>query len=83
MKKKNNIKLDDIRDWLERQDAYTLHRLIKKRYARNPYRVDKVTEVWECDVVDVWALGKFNDNYKYIYPLLMYFPNFYTWSLEG
>ena len=35
-KKKKNIKLDDIRDWLEKQDAYTLHRLIRKRFARNP-----------------------------------------------
>jgi len=64
--KKKNIKLDDIRDWLEKQDAYTFHRSIRKRFARNPYTVKNVMDVWECDLVDVRAPGRFNDNYKYI-----------------
>jgi len=55
-----------ISDWLEKQDAYTLHRPIRKRFARKPYTVNNVMDVWECDLVDVRALGRFNDNYKYI-----------------
>jgi len=66
--KKKNIKLDDIRDWLEKQDVYTLHRPIRKRFARNPYTVNNVVDVWECDLVDVRGLGRFNDYYKYILP---------------
>jgi len=31
-KKKKNIKLSDIRYWLEKQDAYTLHRPSRKRF---------------------------------------------------
>jgi len=31
VKKKNIIKLDDIRNWLEKQDVYELHRPIRKR----------------------------------------------------
>ena len=61
-----NIKLDDFRDWLEKQDDYTLHRPVRKHFARNPYTVNNVMDVWECDLVDVQALGRFNDNYKYI-----------------
>jgi len=61
-----NIKLDDIRDWIEKQDAYTLHRPIRKSFARNPYTVNNLMDVWECDLVDVQALGSYNDNYKYI-----------------
>ena len=59
-----NIKLDDIRDWLEEQDAYTLHRPIRKRFARNPYTVNNVMDVRECDLVDVRSLGRFNGIYK-------------------
>jgi len=40
---KNN-KLDDIRDWLEKQDAYTFYRPIKNHFARNPYTVINVIE---------------------------------------
>jgi len=36
--KKKNIKLDDIRDWLEKKDAYTLHRPIRNRFAPTPIR---------------------------------------------
>jgi len=28
--------------------------------------VNNMMDVWECDQVDVQALGKFNDNYNYI-----------------
>jgi len=71
---KNN-KLVDIRDWLEKQDAYTLHPPITKRFARNPYTVNNVKDIWECDLFDVRALGKFND-YKYILSVIDVFSEF-------
>jgi len=33
-------------------------------------------DVWECDLVDVRALGRFNDNYKYILSLIDVFSKF-------
>ena len=85
--KKKNIKLDDIRDWLEKQDAYTLHRPIRKRFARNPYTVNNVVDVWECDLVDVRVLGRFNDYYKYILSVIDVFSKFLhlvpLWSKTG
>jgi hypothetical protein len=56
----------DIRAWLERQDAYTIHRRVIRRFPHNPYSVNNVMDVWECDLVDVQALSKHNDNFKYI-----------------
>ena len=38
---------------LEEQDAYTIHRPVRKRFARNPYTVTNVMDVWECDLLDV------------------------------
>jgi len=35
--------------WLEEQDAYTLHRPVRKLLARNHYTVTNVGDVWECD----------------------------------
>ena len=52
--------------WLEEQDAYTLHRLVRKRFVRNPYTVTNVMDVWECDFLDVQAYAKYNDNHRYI-----------------
>jgi hypothetical protein len=51
------------KSWLEVQDAYTL----LKQLPRNLYTVNNFVDVWECDLVDVQAFSKFNDNYKYVY----------------
>jgi len=33
-------------------------------------------DVWECDLVDVQALAKFNDKYKYILSVIDVFSKF-------
>ena len=39
---------------------------VRKRFARNPYTVTNVGDVWECDLLDVHFYAKYNDNYRYI-----------------
>ena len=56
----------DIEAWLLKKDTNTMHRPVQKRFLRNPYNVTNVMDVWECDLVDVQPLGKYNDNYKYL-----------------
>ena len=55
-----------IKTWLQKQDAYTLHRQFRKRFPKNPYRVNYILDVFECDLVDVQALSKHNDGHKYL-----------------
>ena len=74
--KTKNKNVGKIKAWLEKQDAYTLHRPVKKRFARNPYSVNNVMDVWECDLVDVRALGKYNDKYVYILSVIDVFSKF-------
>ena len=39
---------------------------MRKRFARNPYTVSNVMDVWECELLDVQTYTKYNDNYRYI-----------------
>ena len=55
-----------LKVWLEKQDAYTLHRQVRKHFPRNPYTANNVMDVWECDLVDVLALARFKSNYKFL-----------------
>lgn len=57
---------DVVRDWLLRQDAYTLHKPVRKRFPRNPYTVNNIDDVWELDLVDLATLSQHNDGYKYL-----------------
>jgi hypothetical protein len=38
-------KPSDVKQWLEQQDAYTLHRSVRKRFPRNPYSVNNILDV--------------------------------------
>ena len=56
----------ELREWLEAQDSYTLRRPVGKKFLRDPYRVNNIMDVWECDLVDVQGLSKDNDRFKYL-----------------
>ena len=46
-KKTGVAKPGEVKTWLEQQDAYTLHRPVRKRFPRNPYSVENIMDVWE------------------------------------
>jgi len=68
--------VDVIRAWLEKNDAYTLHRTVRKLSAPNPYSVPNVMDVWKCDLSDVQAYAKYNDNHRYILSVIDVFSKF-------
>ena len=57
-------KPSQIKSWLESQETYTMHRPLSHRFPRNPYTVNNIHDVWECDLIDVQSLSKFNENFK-------------------
>ena len=67
----------EVKPWLKQQDAYTLHRTVRKRFPRNPYNVDNIMDVWECDLIDVQALSRHNDGVKYTLTVIDVFSKFF------
>jgi len=65
-----------IRAWLEKQDAHTYHRPVRKRFARISYTVTTVMDVCDCDLLDVQAYAKYNTNYKYILSVIIVFSKY-------
>ena len=58
--------LKEAKTWLQTQDAYTLHKPIRKRFPRNRIRVAGIDDQWEADLIDVQKLSVENKSYKYI-----------------
>ena len=75
-KKGKLLSVGSTKAWLEEQDAYTLHRPVRKRFARNPYTVTNVRDVWECDLLDVQSYAKYKDNFRYILSVIDVFSKF-------
>lgn len=55
-----------VGEWLECQDAYTLHKPVRKRFPRNQYTVYRINELWQCDLNDLRGISKHNNGYNYI-----------------
>ena len=66
----------ELLSWLLTQDTYTLHRPVRRTFPRNPYTVNNLFDVWECDLIDVQAFGKFNDNYKFLLTVIDVFSKY-------
>jgi len=58
------------------KDAYTLHKMLRLRFPRNPYTANNFLDMWECDVVDVQDFSKFNNNYMYLLIAIDVFSKF-------
>jgi len=41
-----------VEDWLSRQNTYTLHKPVRKRFRRKTYTVTNIDDVWEMDLAD-------------------------------
>jgi hypothetical protein len=66
----------DIKAWLLKQDAYTLHIALRKRFPRNPYTVNNINDVGESGLVDVQGISKYNNGVKYLLTVIDVFSKF-------
>jgi transposase InsO family protein len=55
-----------VTDFLVRQDAYTLHRDIKRRFPRRKTLSLGIDDLWQSDLVDLSTLARSNDGYRYL-----------------
>ena len=60
------VKPTTTQKWLESQLAYTLHKPAGRRFKRNRVFVNRKDEQWQADLVDVQALKKDNDGYRFL-----------------
>ena len=55
-----------IKDWLSKQDSYTLHKPVRFRFPRRKIYAKCIDDLWQADLADVSPLSKQNDNYEYL-----------------
>ena len=55
-----------VRQFLSRQDAYTLHKPIRHRFPRRRTFAKGINDLFQADLVDVSNISSHNDGYRYI-----------------
>ena len=61
---KFNISRTKIKEWLMKQDAYTLH--TRRHFKRNRVIVGGTDQQWQMDLADMQPMQKSNDGYRYL-----------------
>ena len=66
LSKQSFRKLSEVNDWLESQDAYTLHKPVRRKFRRRKTLSLSIDHLWQLDLADVTIISRHNDNYKFI-----------------
>ena len=74
------LKISAVKKWLKNQYTYTLHRPIRRKYARSKYFVSGVDKLWQVDPADMTMISDVNNGYNYILACIDVFSK-YAWAV--
>lgn len=79
--KKRGIQISEkkVKQWLKKQDVYTLHKQRKLRFQRLKYNPLNIDDVWSIDLADMQNIFGFN-RYRYILAIVENFSR-YAWCV--
>ena len=55
-----------VKEWLESQDTYTLHKPVRYNFPRRRVIVSGIDDQWQADLVDLQSLSRFNADVRYL-----------------
>lgn len=78
--KYKNVKLKDVKEWLQSQDIYTYHKPRSRYFSRNRVYAEKIDSNWQMDLCDMRNISTVNSGYKYILTIIDVFSKF-AWAI--
>ena len=60
------LTLAEVKDWLKKQDAYTLHRLPRRAFKHRRVYVCGIDDQFQIDLCDMRSIRATNDYFAYI-----------------
>ena len=73
---KYKISRQKIKQWLQEQDVYTLHRGVKRKFSRRKIITSGVNIQWGADLASVVNIAKYNSGVKYLLIVLDVFSKY-------
>ena len=71
-----NISRKNVKDFLEKQPSYTLHKLTRKKFVRRKILSPKPKVIASCDLADLSKLSRYNRGYKFLLVVIDVFSRF-------
>ena len=70
----------NIQNWLNKQNVYSLHAPSRKKFNRRATYANNIDHIWQADLVDMQLLKKMNKGYRYILTCIDIFSKF-AWAI--
>ena len=77
--RESGVGVNEVRNWLMHQDAYTLHKPPRRTFPRRKTLSRGVDELWQADLADVSSLASSNGGHKFILTVIDVFSKF-AWA---
>ena len=61
---------NQVKEWLENQPTYTLHKPARKKFKTRKVRVSGPNIQWQADLMDMQNIAKENDGYRYVLTII-------------
>ena len=72
----SSVTYQDVVNFLQKVDAYTLHKCTRKKFPRRRFLSPKPGVIASCDLADMTSLSKYNKGNKYILVFIDIFSRF-------
>lgn len=79
-KKGLKVNLKQVKKWLQTQDAYTVHKPVRKKFRRNRVKVYGMDSQWEADLVDISSHSRQNKGYRFLLTVIDVLSK-YSWVI--
>ena len=70
---------NDPTKWLSAQNAYTLHKPVRRRYRRRKYIVQGIDSLWQADLADMQKIAQWNGGHYYVLVVIDVFSK-HVWA---
>jgi len=66
----------NVKNWLATQEAYTLHKSIRRKFPRRKTFVTGIDQLWQIDLADLSSISRYNDNNNFLFTCIDCFSKF-------
>lgn len=80
--KKHGVPKKKVEQWLSKQDAYTLHKKVTRKFRKRSYVLVAPGDLWQADLADLSNLAQENDGFKYWLVVIDTFTKFVWVKLQ-
>ena len=80
--KGDGIKLKEVKEWLEKQNVYTLHRKVVRKIPKRPQVISSYMDyLWDMDTMNMVYYKDANNQFSYVLVMIDIFTR-YAWTVS-